>query len=131
MFDDDFKRILKDRARSCDLGGLDTLLAKYGQHDDCLALIKKGVYEHLAREDSGDWTSPASSGWKSASDKKKRLEEFILERGPSGMFNAVATPAAIHNDDTIARLQKQVHQLESRLRQLEQREDARKFKFNT
>ena len=131
MTTDDFQRILKERACNCDLAEIEKLLARYGHDDTSLASIKRGVYDRLGREDSGDWTSSASSGWKSANDKKKALEQFILDRGPSGMFNAAAAPApaANSNDDTIARLQKQVQQMDARLRHLEQREDARKFKL--
>lgn len=125
MSTDDFQRILKERACNCDLPELEKLLARYGHDDTSLASIKRGVYDRLNREDSGDWTSSASSGWKSANDKKKALEQFILDRGPAGAFNA----AANGNSDTIARLQQQVQQMESRLRKLEQRDDARKFKL--
>ena len=125
MSTDDFQRILKERACNCDLPELEKLLARYGHDDASLASIKRGVYDRLNREDSGDWTSSASSGWKSANDKKKALEQFILDRGPAGAFNA----AVNGNSDTIARLQQQVQQMESRLRKLEQRDDARKFKL--
>ncbi len=125
MFDDDFKRILKDRAYSCDLAELDVLLNKFGHDDDCLMQIKRGIYDRLNREDSGDWTSSASAGWKVTNDKKKHLEQFILDRGPKGMFNAAATPA---HDDTIAQLQQQVRDLSSRVQRLEQGE-RKKFRL--
>lgn len=129
MTTDDFQRILKERACTCDLPELEKLLGRYGHDDASLASIKRGVYDRLNREDSGDWTSSASPGWKSANDKKKALEQFILDRGPTGMFNAKSAPPVPGNDDTIARLQQQVAQMESRLRKLEQRDDARKFKL--
>lgn len=133
MIDDDFKRILEERAYSCDLGELDVLLGKYGHDDDYLAMIKRGIYDRLNREDSGDWTSPASSGWKPANDKKKRLEQFILDRGPKGMFNTAAAPLSANpapdHSETVAQLQKQIRDMDARLRTLEQREAARKFKL--
>lgn len=128
MTDDDFKRILKDRAYSCTPDELGALLQKYGHDDECLAQIKRGIYDRLNREDSGDWTSPASSGWKPANDKKKKLEQFILDRGPASMrqvtpaFNATAT---VDTDKLIAR----IAQLEARVTQLEKKESGSRFKL--
>lgn len=127
----DFQRILKERASSCDFDEFEALLAKYGHDDACLDAIGKGVSERLRREDSGDWTSPASSGWAPTMKKKKRLEQHILDRGPAGMFNhAAAQPATpVRNDEAVAQLQQQVRQLQARVTQLEKLNNAAKFKL--
>lgn len=131
MNTDDFQRILKERAGSCDFDEFEALLAKYGHDDTCLDAIGKGVSERLRREDSGDWTSPASSGWAPAMKKRKRLEQHILDRGPAGMFNhAAAQPATpASNDDAVTQLQQQVRQLQARVTQLEKLSNAAKFKL--
>lgn len=132
MNTDDFQRILKERAGTCDFAEFEALLAKYGHDDACLDAMNKGVSERLRREDSGDWTSPASSGWAPTMKKRKRLEQHILDRGPAGMFNHAATPAprpAVANDDALTQLQQQLRQLQARVAQLEKTSDAAKFKL--
>ena len=128
MNDDDFKRILKDRAYACTPDELGALLQKYGHDDECLALIKRGIYDRLNREDSGDWTSSASSGWKPANDKKKKLEQFILDRGPASMRSVAPAFNTAANADA-DKLMARITQLEARVAQLEKKESGNRFKL--
>lgn len=131
MIADDFKRLLKERAGECTLAELDDLLEKYGNDDGYLHLIRDGILARLKREDSGDYTSRATSGWQPTMNKKKRLEQFILARGPTASFHTAAAPAgkADPQADTIAALNTRISALEHRLQLLERRCAAQKFKL--
>lgn len=112
MSDDNFFRVLKDRARICDLNQFAALLDKYGQDDACLKTISEGVRLQRRDESPGDYLDSASRNWHVVVGKEKALDDFYLERGPRNAFNQAA-------DGKLEKLQAEVDALKTRVHELE------------
>lgn len=125
MSDAEFYRVLQKRADSCTPEEFKELCVKYGGDDAAFDRLQKGVSDHGRREDSGDWTSPATPGWPSYRKKREILEQFTLDRGPRGAFSAAAAVSA--DAVRITALEKQVADLTQRLTRLERTQAIPQF----
>lgn len=123
MSDQEFHRILQKHAREASPSEFRDLLEKHGHLDACVDSLGKGVTDHGRREDSGDWTSPATSGYSSYKIKRDLLEKHILGRGPRGQFNAGGA------DTRVAALERQVAELARRVERLETRRPDSRYRL--
>jgi hypothetical protein len=130
-FENDFHRVLYDRVHECAVPDFKALLEKYGDDDGCLKIMKEALDDRLSREDSGDWTSSASPGWKPTREKQKALDRHILDRGPRRDFRQAASrtadaprPEAAQKSD-VESLREEITALRQRVAKLE----ARKLKL--
>lgn len=126
MSDEHFHRVLQKRAADCAPDEFMALAQKYGHDDACFESLRKGVADQGRREDSGDWTSPASPGWPNYRKKRDMLDQFTLERGPKGSFNA-SVPR--QDNARVAELEQQLAALARRVATLETAQKAQKFKL--
>lgn len=130
MSDDPFHRVLQKRAADCTPDEFLALAQKYGHDDACYESLRKGVTDHGRREDSGDWTSPATPGWPNYRKKRDMLDQLTLDRGPKGAMQASFNAAAPRVDDSrVAALEAQLAALARRVATLETAQKTQKFKL--
>lgn len=99
-------------------------LIKFGEDANAAEALHKGLQRQARYEDSGDYTSPASSGYRRMQAKQKIMQDYDLRRGAFADFNAVAVrksapaPQAPANNNNAALL-RQIEDLTRRVEELE------------
>lgn len=106
-------KALRDKAYDCTPEDFRDLLRRFAADDAALAALHQGVKDRAKREDGGDYTSAATSGYAAVRRKEKMLQDCYLGLPP---FDA-AKPAGTA---TLAELQETVTELTARVELLEQ-----------
>ena len=100
-------------------------LIKFGEDSAAAEALHKGLQRQARYEDSGDYTSPASSGYRRMLAKQKIMQDYDLRRGAFADFNAAAikkpatTAPASNSNNNNAALLRQIEDLTRRVEELE------------
>lgn len=100
-------------------------LMKFGDREAAAEALHKGLQRQARYEDSGDYTSPASSGYRRMLAKQKIMQDYDLRRGIFADFNAVAeknpstAPKIPANNNNNADPLRQIEDLTRRVEELE------------
>lgn len=107
-------KALRDKAYGCTPDDFRDLLRRFAADDEALAALHQGVKDRARREDGGDYTSSATSGYAAVRQKEKMLQDCYLGLPPFDVAKPAGTP-------TMAELQETVKELTARVEYLEQK----------